>query len=92
MRTHSEVIEAAGGAHQLAQLIAPILGADGEVVRKRVWAWVKADSIPGEYWALLARSGIAEVSELAEAAEARKLAEAATAKVAEMASAKGAAA
>lgn len=77
MRTHSEVIEAAGGAHQLAQLITPILGAEAEVIRKRVWAWVKADSIPGEYWALLARSGVAEVSELAEAAEARKLADAA---------------
>lgn len=73
MRTHSEVIEAAGGAHALAQIITPMLGADAEVIRKRVWAWVKGDSIPGEYWALLARCGIAEVAELAEAAEARKL-------------------
>lgn len=73
MRTHIQIITDATGPHGLAQIIAPIIGGDPEVVRKRVWAWNKAESIPGEYWALLERSGVATVAELSEAAEARKL-------------------
>jgi hypothetical protein len=73
MRTHQEVISEAGGAHVLAQLIAENVSGEVELLRKRVWAWVRSDSIPGEYWALLADKGVATVNELAEAAEAKKL-------------------
>lgn len=73
MRDHSKIIDDAGGTASLAQKIAPDLGGDPEIVRKRVWAWGAGGSIPGEYWTLLAAKGIATLEELAGAATARKL-------------------
>ena len=73
MRTHQQVITEAGGAHVLAQQIANSVDGEVELLRKRIWAWFRGDSIPGEYWALMADKGVATVIELAEAAEAKKL-------------------
>lgn len=41
-------------------------------MQKRVRAWAVTGSIPGEYWSLLERLGLATVEELAAAAAARK--------------------
>ena len=73
MRTHQQVITEAGGAHVVALLINESVVGEAELLRKRVWAWFRGDSIPGEYWALMADKGLATVIELAEAAEAKKL-------------------
>lgn len=71
MRTHADII-AKDGPHSLARLIQPHVDADEVTVQKRVRAWAVTGSIPGEYWALLERLGVATVAELAQAAALRK--------------------
>ena len=70
MRTHAQILDAAG-QHSLAALLAPHLPDDLLTIQKRVRAWAVTDSIPGEYWALLEKLGIATVVELAEDAHER---------------------
>ena len=72
MRTHKQIIADAGGPHQVARLIQQGVEADETTLQKRVRAWDVSDSIPGEYWALLADKGVAGLEELAQAAGARK--------------------
>lgn len=71
MRTHSDIIGQAG-AHAIARLITPHVDADEVTVQKRVRAWAVTGSIPGEYWPLLERLGIAPMDELAADAASRK--------------------
>lgn len=70
MRTHAEILDT--GPHAIARLIQPHVDADEITLQKRVRAWAVTGSIPGEYWALLERVGVATVDELARAAAARK--------------------
>lgn len=72
MRTHSQIITDAGGPHAIARLIIPHVEADEVTLQKRVRAWAVSKSIPGEYWSLLERLGIAAMSDLAGDAAARK--------------------
>jgi len=73
MRTHAQIIADAGGHHGLTRSLLPHLPDQDEVtLRKRVLAWARTDSIPGEYWALLAQIDVAPMDELAEAAARRK--------------------
>lgn len=67
MRTHLQVIEAAGGY----QALAPALG----LATSRVRFWQRRAWIPPEYWAQIANVGIATLDELAAAAEARRVAQ-----------------
>ena len=73
MRHHKTIISDAGGPNELAQLISARLEGDREVLRKRVWAWFRSGSIPGEYWSLLSDLGVASVWELSVAAASKKL-------------------
>ena len=73
MRTHAQIIADAEGHHGLTRLLLPHLPEQDEVtLRKRVLAWARTDSIPGEYWSLLAQIGVAPMDELADAAARRK--------------------
>jgi hypothetical protein len=72
MRTHTDIITDANGPHAVARLITPHVEADEVTVQKRVRAWVVSKSIPGEYWALLERLGVASMEELASEAASRK--------------------
>lgn len=72
MRTHSQIILDAAGPHAVARLILPHVEADEVTLQKRVRAWSVTGSVPGEYWALFERLGIATVEELATDAAARK--------------------
>lgn len=73
MRTHAQIIADAGGHHGLTRSLLPNLPDQDEVtLRKRVLAWARTDSIPGEYWSLLAHIGIAPMDELTGAAARRK--------------------
>ena len=72
MRTHSKIISDAAGPHAVARKIAPHLTVDEITIQKRVRQWLVAKSIPGEYWVLLERLGIATIEELGCEAAGRK--------------------
>lgn len=72
MRTHSQIIIDAGGPHAIARQIMPHVEADEVTLQKRVRAWAVTKSVPGEYWALLDRLGVASIKELAGDAAHRK--------------------
>ena len=72
MRSHSQIIDDAAGPHAVARVVHPHVEADEVTVQTRVRAWAITGSIPGEYWTLLERLGLATVAELAAAAAARK--------------------
>lgn len=72
MRTHAQIITDANGPHAVARLIGPHVDADAVTLQKRVRAWAVTGSIPGEYWALIERLGLASISELAADAASRK--------------------
>lgn len=64
MRTHAEIVVAAGKSEEVA-------------LRRRVSvhtvrSWIQRDSIPSEHWAAFARDGVATTDELAQAAEAKR--------------------
>lgn len=75
IRTHTEIIKAHDGPGKVAALVHGEIGGDAEVIRKRVNSWSANNSIPGEYWPLIERLGLATLDELAAAAEARKFPE-----------------
>lgn len=72
MRTHAQIIIDADGPHAVARLIGPHVEAEAVTLQKRVRAWAVTGSIPGEYWALIERLGLATVAELAADAASRK--------------------
>lgn len=72
MRSHAQIIIDGGGPHAIARLVHPHVEADEVTLQKRVRAWAVSKSVPGEYWALLERLGMASVDELAADAAARK--------------------
>jgi hypothetical protein len=65
MRTHSEIIRAAGIQTVCTLTDKPV---------STVSSWSLRDSIPSEYWALLIRAGHATPQELIEAAAAKRAA------------------
>ena len=66
MRTHQDIIDAAGGASVLARAI----GADPNTAK----AWKRTDSIPAPYWTAISEAKLATLEELATAAAARRVA------------------
>lgn len=72
MRSHAQIITDAGGPHSVARLILPHVVAAEVTLQKRVRAWSVTGSIPGEYWPLLQRLGMATMDELGHDAAARK--------------------
>lgn len=72
MRTHHQIIKDANGPHALARLIEPFVEGEQSVLESRCRGWSLNNSIPGEYWPLLASLGVASLDELAHAAAARK--------------------
>lgn len=81
MRTHAEIIKAARfsederpGPHALARVLHATVGGDLDKLQKRVRAWLISDSVPGEYWSLLERAGVASIAELSEYATSRMFA------------------
>jgi uncharacterized protein YjcR len=65
MRTHSQIVAAAGRAEEIAIR----RGVSVHTVR----SWAQRDSIPGEHWAGFAEDGHATLEELAVAAAAKKM-------------------
>lgn len=57
MRTHKEIIKAAG-----IDTLAGHLGVSVHTVR----SWAQRENIPAEYWAAMAKASIATLEELAE--------------------------
>lgn len=68
MRAHREIIESAGGDHA----VAAALGSASGVNASRVRFWRRRNSIPAEWWASLARAGVATLEELAAGAAKRR--------------------
>jgi hypothetical protein len=66
MRTHAEIVGAAGKPEEVALRRA--------VSVHTVRSWIQRDSIPAEHWAAFARDGVTTTDELAQAAEAKRLA------------------
>jgi hypothetical protein len=66
MRTHSQIVVAAGKPGELAMR----RGVSVHTVR----SWIQRDSIPGEHWAGFAADGHATLEELADAAASRRAA------------------
>lgn len=64
MRTHAEIVAAAGKPEEVALR----RGVSVHTVR----SWIQRDSIPADHWAAFAREGHATLDELADAAEARR--------------------
>lgn len=65
MRSHSDIVKAAGPAK-----VAALTGASIHTVR----SWVQRDSIPSEYWALLVSDEHCTAAELMLAAAAKRAA------------------
>jgi uncharacterized protein YjcR len=63
MRTHKEIIRAAG-----IDTLADHLGVSVHTVR----SWAQRGSIPAEYWAAMAKASIATLEELAAAAALKR--------------------
>ena len=63
MRSHSDIIEAAGGAARLARRL--------KVPSNRINQWKRLDSIPPRYWPGMAERDLASLEELAAAAAKR---------------------
>ena len=66
MRTHIDIIDAAGGPSALAKVI--------KVDANTVKAWKRIGSIPAAHFTALAEAGLASLEELAAAAAARRAA------------------
>jgi len=64
MRSHTDIIAAAGGPSRLARALRAPSG--------RAHQWKRLDSIPPRYWPDLARRGLASLEELAAAAARRR--------------------
>lgn len=64
MRTHSEIVAAAGKPEEVALR--------HNVSVHTVRSWAQRDSIPAEHWAEFARQEIATTDELAQIAEAKR--------------------
>lgn len=64
MRTHSDIIESAGGYKKLAKAIG--------LPAERTRFWVLRSSIPADQWKALSEAKIATLDELATAALARR--------------------
>lgn len=64
MRTHAQIIDAAGGVGPLAKALA--------APYNRVRQWPASDSIPAPYWNAVVAAGIATLDELAAAAERKR--------------------
>jgi hypothetical protein len=69
-RTHAQIIRDNGGPAKVARALAPVFDVKGPRMQERVKAWVKASSIPPEYWPSLVDREWATTDELAAAAEA----------------------
>lgn len=65
MRTHLEIIEAAGGYKVLAEAIG--------LPPERVRFWERRKAIPSDQWSEIASIGIASLAELADAATKRRV-------------------
>ena len=63
MRTHSQIIEDAGGPTSVAK----VTSAEPGTVKQ----WKRLDSIPGRYWIDLAAAGLSTMDELGLAAKTR---------------------
>jgi len=68
MRSHSDIITAAGGPARLARGL--------KVPSNRINQWKRLDSIPPRYWPAIAGRGLASLEELAAAAANRPRAKA----------------
>lgn len=69
MRTHNDIIDAAGGPTKFAGLIST----EAALVEPNlVFAWKREGSIPAAYWPRIVDATLATLDELAHAAEARK--------------------
>ena len=67
MRDHASIVRGHG-----AQALARLLNAEGfEVHASTPQRWADRNSIPGEYWAIIAEKNIATLEELAAAADKR---------------------
>lgn len=64
MRTHTQIIEDAGGVASFAAAI--------DAPYNRARQWVPADSIPAPYWRAVVKAKLATFDELAIAAERRR--------------------
>lgn len=69
MRTHSQIIDEAGGPSALART--PGVEVDPGTTKQ----WKRGDSIPAPYWAAIADAKLATLEELAEAASSKKRAQ-----------------
>lgn len=63
MRSHTDIIAAAGGPSRLARVLKAPPG--------RAHQWKRLDSIPPRYWPVIAGRGLASLEELAAAAARR---------------------
>jgi hypothetical protein len=64
MRSHRAIVQAYGASN----LHRDLTGLGVEIAKSTPQRWAERDSVPGEYWALMAQLGAATVEELAEAA------------------------
>lgn len=64
MRTHADIIEAAGGNAAMARAV----NADANLVNQ----WKRQRSIPAAWWKAVSTANLATLEELAAAAEARR--------------------
>jgi hypothetical protein len=64
MKSHSYIIDNAGGAEKVRELL-------GVRAIQTVRAWKARNSIPGQYWLAMSLLGLATLSELAEGASNR---------------------
>lgn len=80
MRTHFEIIKAAGGPHALASALHERVGGELPTLQSRVRGWSLQGSIPSEYWPTIVDLRVATLEELAAAHEAKKLPGAAAAR------------
>lgn len=64
MRTHAQIVAAAGAVEQVAE--------DRGVHPNTVRSWVLRDKIPDEHWAAFAASGLATLDELATYAASKR--------------------
>lgn len=64
MRTHSDIIDDAGGPSQFARSIG--------VEPNTVFPWRRADRIPAAHWAVISGQNLATLDELASGADRRK--------------------
>lgn len=77
VRAHSQIVRDAGGATAVAGSLFPLMPAGrwGEIkdLANTVQGWVRADSVPPEYWPAFVQLGLASLEEMAAAIAAARL-------------------